>query len=571
MRAAVVAMTLVAVLAFPSDRAHGQPNPFQQQQPRRGLDNLLDDNQGIAGPAQAVVPAANQLDVPAEAELKDADKQIKTAYEADYKGNPKLLAEKLNAAAYETKEEDDPASKYVLLLESQEAFMRAGDVDNAVQLLNFRGGLFKINMPVEKLKLIKEFPKPIGAIGKKLIDLSLKMTDEALEADQVEIAENAIDLALALARKSAGPGGLKTCAIERTRVKERRVAFDECQTALAVLAKNPADQVANSVVGRYYSTDKHDWEKGLPYLIQGKQDSLKDYATREQTLRQNKVPADNTIEQMFLLAGDWWTLSEDTKGKDKKLATGIETHARDLYAELQPNLTRPVDKELARTRAAGGRNMGGKKPDNGRNKLRILVISGNKTEQEAAVRASQKYKMRLEGKNSFADAIQSLNEYDVVVCCANALDYWGGNEDRKQPAAFKPVDEFIARGGHCVIFGTWNGRNMEHLTRYGISTGYQHTSFFKPVKGVTEVFLAGTEDLVPADKRLQSTGNFKCASPHTVLLDRDDGRGPAMITLPYEKGRLTFSQVEPHWPEDKPSLWIIGATFSWVMRGVPTK
>ena len=87
------------------------------------------------------MPAANQLDVPAEAELKDADKQIKTAYEADYKGNPKLLAEKLNAAAYDTKETDDPASKYVLLLESQEAFMRAGDVDNAVQLLNARGAL----------------------------------------------------------------------------------------------------------------------------------------------------------------------------------------------------------------------------------------------------------------------------------------------------------------------------------------------------------------------------------------------------------------------------------------------
>ena len=215
----------------------------------------------------------------------------------------------------------------------------------------------------------------------------------------------------------------------------------------------------------------------------------------------------------------------------------------------------------------------GNKLANGRQggPIRILVISDNKTEQEAAVRASQKYNMRLESKNSFADAIHSLNEFDVVVCCSNAMDYWGVNEDRKQPAAFKPVDEFIARGGHCVIFGAWNGRNMEHLTKYGISTGFQHAGFFKPVKGVTEVFLAGAEDLVPADQRLQSTGNFTCKSPHTVLLDRDDGHGPAMITLPYGKGRLTFSQVEPHWPEDKPSLWIIGATFSWVMRGVPTK
>jgi len=87
------------------------------------------------------VPATNQLDVPAEAELKDADKQIKTAYEADYKGNPKLLAEKRTKAAYETKGKNDPASKYVLLLESQEAFRRTGDVDNAVQLLKAWGAL----------------------------------------------------------------------------------------------------------------------------------------------------------------------------------------------------------------------------------------------------------------------------------------------------------------------------------------------------------------------------------------------------------------------------------------------
>ena len=140
-----------------------------------------------------------------------------------------------------------------------------------------------------------------------------------------------------------------------TRVKEKRGACDECQTALAALKKNLADQEANSVVGKYYSIDKHDWEKGLPYLIQGTPDSLQANATREQTLRQKKVPAADIIDQMFDLAGDWWTLFEveDTEGKDKKLATGIKTHASDLYAELLPNLT-PVKKVLAARRAKGG-------------------------------------------------------------------------------------------------------------------------------------------------------------------------------------------------------------------------
>ncbi len=377
MRAAVVGMMLVALLAFASDRSFGQPNPGQQQQPRFGFGNLLGDPQETAGPAQAVVrpaqavvPATNRLDVPASEELEDAKKQIHQAFgitEAN-KNDPKEkkieLAERLNTAADKTKEKDDPASKYALLEESQEWFSQAGDVDNAVRLLNAQGWLFKINIPEAKLKLIKEFPKPTGATAKKkLVELALKMADEALESDQVEIAENAIDLAntenaIELAQKLAGPGLLKTCAQEKARVKERRGACDECQMALAVLAKNPANKPANSVVGKYYSIDKHDWEKGLPYLIQGPQDSLQDYAMREQTLRQNKtkVSAANIIDQMFDLAGDWWTLSEDPKEKDEKLATGIKTHASCLYAELLPNLKHPVKTVLAQRRAAGGIN-----------------------------------------------------------------------------------------------------------------------------------------------------------------------------------------------------------------------
>ena len=376
MRAAVVGMMLVALLAFASDRSFGQPNPGQQQQPRFGFGNLLGDPQETAGPAQAVVrpaqavvPATNRLDVPASEELEDAKKQIHEFFEIEEANKTdskeKMVqaqkqAENLHRVANETKEKDDPATKYVLLEESQQAWMRAGDVDNAVRLLNDRGGLFKINIPEEKLKLIKAVKKPNAATAKKLVELALKMADEYLEADPVEIAEDAINLAnaenaIAQAQKLAGADLKKKCIEEMTRVKEKRGACDECQTALAALKKNLADQEANSVVGKYYSIDKHDWEKGLPYLIQGTPDSLQANATREQTLRQKKVPAADIIDQMFDLAGDWWTLFEveDTEGKDKKLATGIKTHASDLYAELLPNLT-PVKKVLAARRAKGG-------------------------------------------------------------------------------------------------------------------------------------------------------------------------------------------------------------------------
>ena len=293
---------------------------------------------------------------------------------------------------------------------------------------------------------------------------------------------------------------------------------------------------------------------------------------QEKFEKAGEVPAETEAKAAVNAA-----VADYKKAKDD-LAKAYESVVKSLTMEKKITEAKAV-REEARLLNAGGQapspDGNGKKDELPTDRLdkpkRVLVIADPRIEQEAAVRASKKYKLRLEGAKSFSDAINRLDQYDVVMCCSNAMDYWGEKDDRKKPAAFEPVDRFIAKGGHCVIFGAWNGRNMDHLARYGISTGYQHTSFFKPVKGVTEVFLAGAEDLVPADKRLQSTGNFTCASPHTVLLDRDDGRGPALITLPYGKGRLTFSQVEPHWPEDKPSLWIIEATFSWLARGAPIK
>ena len=355
MRAVVVGMMLVALLAFASDRSHGQPNPGQQQQP--------------LGPAQAVVPATKQLDVPAEAERKNAAKEIHDTFKiggAKSKEKKIELAEKLQKVANEMNEKDEPVLKYVLLEESQQAWIQAGDVDNAVRLLNARGGLFKINMPEAKLELIEDFKKPNGETAKKLVELALKMADEYLEADLVEIAEDSINLANAekaidLAIKLADNALKNECKPVKERVNKREIALRDCQTALAALKKNPADQEANSVVGKYYSIDKHDWEKGLPYLIQGTQDSLKDYATTEQTLRKNKVPAANTTKEMFVLAGDWWTLYERVKGKNEKLATGIKNHAGDLYRELLPNLTNAVHQERAKNRVAEC-NDGGKLP-----------------------------------------------------------------------------------------------------------------------------------------------------------------------------------------------------------------
>jgi hypothetical protein len=87
---------------------------------------------------------------------------------------------------------------------------------------------------------------------------------------------------------------------------------------------------------------------------------------------------------------------------------------------------------------------------------------------------------------------------------------------------------------------------------------------------VTEKLFAGNEDLVPADCRLQSVGNFKVSIPHTVLLKRG-GKAypgePKLVTLVQQKGRVTFTLVEPDYKKD---YWIITVLLSWIARGCPT-
>ena len=85
--------------------------------------------------------------------------------------------------------------------------------------------------------------------------------------------------------------------------------------------------------------------------------------------------------------------------------------------------------------------------------------------------------------------------------------------------------------------------------------------------------MAGNEDLLPADKMVHTAGNFKCTSPHVVLLQRTkkngDADGPLMVTLPWKKGRITFNVVEPSWKQPREAMWLLTATVGWISRGAP--
>ena len=143
-----------------------------------------------------------------------------------------------------------------------------------------------------------------------------------------------------------------------------------------------------------------------------------------------------------------------------------------------------------------------------------------------------------------------------------------------EPAAFDHIERFVAEGGHLVLFGTFNGRNCEHLNRFGIKTGFVHAWEFRTVPGRADVLFKGSETVVPTSGKLQSTGHFSIEVPHVSLLERGPAKqtvpflGSALATLAYKKGRVTFTQAEPGAHED--DLWLVTAVMTWAARGAPT-
>ena len=199
---------------------------------------------------------------------------------------------------------------------------------------------------------------------------------------------------------------------------------------------------------------------------------------------------------------------------------------------------------------------------------RLLLIMGIPEEARRSRLECQRLKLEFEETNVFDKERSDYSSIGTIVAGSNAMDYWG-QEATRDPAHFDHVERFVAGGGHLLLFGTYNGRNCENLARFGITTRFLHAETFGSAGAATDLLFQGVEDIVPASGLMKSYGSFKCSQPHLVLLKVGNGRrrgDTAIITLQYQKGRVTFTQCEPH---GKGDWWLMTVMLSWVSRGSP--
>lgn len=344
--------------------------------------------------------------------------------------------------------------------------------------------------------------------------------------------------------------------------KEIQAAYVAVKPSLTALDKTPADRAANLAAGKYYCFVLDDWEKGLPMLAQSGDAKLKALATQEIS------PSSDPIE----IGDHWW---EESDHERNRMQRNIRFHAADWYRIAQATATglskARLEHRLALVEpllATSGRthHLLGSRMSPG--KL-LLIVDNENQEQQVAKDACKKYGLPYDVTKSFDATREDYRDYSTILCGSNMMRYW---KTHNGPEDFQCVDAFIEGGGHLVVFGSFNADGDAALERYGIHSSYYHGDCFAACPG-TELLMAGNKDQLPQDGLLHTAGNFKCESPHFLLLNRvkksGEPDGPLMITMPWNQGRITFNIVEPGWKQPHDGLWLLTATINWISRGAP--
>lgn len=523
----------------------------------------------------AVAIAAQDLSskapVPDAAARENALKIFRELYAGEY-DRAKTATDKaaLGAKILEqaTQAKDDPASHYVLLQAAKDLAIQAGDVDTALAAAGDMAKAFQIDALKAKAETMVQLSSAVRstAQARSFIQGATKLIDEAIAEDDYELAEQIASIARPAVPKARDKTLWEKLRARAQASKEISEAYSAYKKTLAILKANPVDPEANLAAGRFLCLIKGDWQKGLPMLALSRDAACKPLAATE-------IRGVYSKDDKLALADGWWKLAEQETGRAAK---HLRIRAAAWYQHLLPELSGLAEakakKRIAEvphpipdihdlyTPFSPKRFYGDK---------RILLIFVDK-ELKVAEKACKKYGLKYDAAPSYDVNRADYSDYHTIVSGSNAMDYWGTSDERKRPEAFRHVEAFVNDGGHLIVLGSFNGRNNEHLRRFGIRTSHFHNNLFEPAGEATRLLFQGNEDVVPEDRHLRSAGNFSISVAHTVLLKRGEGRypgQPALATLEHNKGRVTLTMCEPMWQND---FWLIPVLLFWTARGCPT-
>jgi len=215
------------------------------------------------------------------------------------------------------------------------------------------------------------------------------------------------------------------------------------------------------------------------------------------------------------------------------------------------------------------------------NQSMLYVTAEGPADAVAAKQACDALNVRFNSIASLETLPLDCSAYHAIIIGSNGVDFLGWHKDEaRKTQVFSSLEQFVAQGGHLLVFGSFNGRNTERLKVFGIRTNHVHHDFFERVPGRTEVLFDGFESVPPSPPKVRSFGNVFVDDDreHVVMLNRrtaiapenakaaDNPAGSVFVSIAHQRGRVSYSPVEPH----AGGPWFVPIVVNWMLRGAPT-
>lgn len=239
------------------------------------------------------------------------------------------LAKKLVQKAAESK--TDRAAHFVLLRLARDVAATAGDADTAIRAVEEIAATYEVDAYPMLVEAVTKTARAANSTAQRtaIVEYSLDLVDEALQADDFDDARSLIELALTAARKDAEKIPLRPLLARRQQIEEAAARYAQFKSASAVLEKTPEDPAANLAAGKYLCFVHDDWERGLPMLGRGNDAELKELAARD-------FAGPTDADAQVLVADGWWELGAKADGLAQ---LAFSTRAEHWYRKALPALT----------------------------------------------------------------------------------------------------------------------------------------------------------------------------------------------------------------------------------------
>lgn len=273
----------------------------------------------------------SKIPVPDTKAQANAEKTIRDVFKEEYSAKSidaqKKLALKLAQQGIETK--DDPSFRYVLLREAAELAGRSGDLETLLRSVDEICASYQVNAPAFKESILCKMESVFTRTEdlKALIEALLKLVQEALDSDQVDVAMRSAQTSLGAARRIKDMSFVLSADAAVRSVSEYKSFSDTAKKAEEAVKNNPGDPVSNTVLGEYLCFVKGNWESGLRYLVQGSDKALKSLAEREQAHPES-------AQDRIAIADLWREMAEKEKSGLRKVQ--LIDHSRKLYESALP-------------------------------------------------------------------------------------------------------------------------------------------------------------------------------------------------------------------------------------------